>query len=61
MSGGEPAAIVIGDDRFARATVRVALRQLRASDPAASALAAWLSTHDRFDAAEPQDAAEAPH
>ena len=61
MSGGEPAAIVIGDDRFARATVRVALRQLRASDPAASALAAWLSAHDRFDAAEPQDAAEAPH
>ena len=55
MSSGEPTAIVIGDDRFARATVRVALRQLRASDPAASALAAWLSAHDRFDAAEPQD------
>jgi len=52
---------VIGDDRFARATVRVALRQLRASDPSPAALAAWLTAHDRFDAAEPQDAAETPH
>ena len=61
MSGGEPTAIVIGDDRFARATVRVALRQLRASDPSPAALAAWLAAYDRFDAAEPQDAAEPPH
>ncbi|HEX8828444.1 MAG TPA: hypothetical protein VF778_10045 [Xanthobacteraceae bacterium] len=61
MSGGEPAAIVIGDDRFARATVRVALRQLRASNPSPAALAAWLSAHDRFDPGEPQDAAEAAH
>jgi hypothetical protein len=61
MSGGEPAALMMGADRFARATVRVALRQLRASDPSPAALAAWLSAHDRFDPAEPQDAAEAPH
>jgi hypothetical protein len=61
MSGGEPAAIVIGNDRFARATVRVALRQLRASDPSPVALAAWLSVHDRLDQADSQNAAEAPH
>jgi hypothetical protein len=61
MSGGEPAAIAIGNDRFARAAVRVALRQLRASDTSPVALAAWLSAHDRLDPAESQDAAEAPH
>jgi hypothetical protein len=61
MSGGEPSAILIGNDRFARATLRVALRQLRASDQSPAALAAWLSAHDRLDAAEPHDPAEAPH
>jgi hypothetical protein len=61
MSGGEPSAILIDDDRFARATVRVALRQLQASDRSPAALAAWLSAHDRLESAEPHDPAEAPH
>jgi transposase len=42
-------------DSFARATVRVALRQLKASDRPLPALAAWLSAHDRFDPAEVED------
>jgi hypothetical protein len=61
MSGGEPSAIPIDNDRIARATVRVALHQLRASDQSSAALAAWFSAHDRLEAAEPSDPAEAPH
>jgi len=60
-SGGEPFAIQLENDRFARATVRVALRQLRALDQSPSALPAWLSAHDRFDTTEPDNPGEAPH
>lgn len=48
-TGEPPSSACIPYDRFARAAVRVALRQLRAVDPTAPALAAWLSAHDRFD------------
>jgi hypothetical protein len=61
MSGAEPSAMPIDNDRFARATVCVALRQLWALDQSPSALAAWLSAHDRFEPAEPHDPEEAPH
>lgn len=44
-------------DRFARAAVRVALRQLRATESGSPALAAWLVTHDRYEPDEPNDAA----
>jgi hypothetical protein len=60
-SGDEPSAIPIDDDRFARATVRVALRQLRALEQSPATLAAWLSAHDRFDPTEPGEPAELPH
>jgi hypothetical protein len=60
-SGGEPFAIPIDNDPFARATVCVALRQLRALDQSPSALAAWLSAHDGFEPAEPYDPGEASH
>ena len=43
-------------DRFARAAVRIALRQLQAVEQDSPALAAWLSAHDRFNADEPNDA-----
>jgi hypothetical protein len=56
-AGNAPSSIDIPADRFARAAVRVALRQLRAADPAAQALPAWLSAHDRSDPDEPNDAA----
>jgi hypothetical protein len=60
-SGGEPFAIPIDNDRFARATVCVALRQLRALDQSRSTLAAWLAAHDGFEPAEPYDPGEASH
>jgi hypothetical protein len=60
MSGGEPFAIPIDNERFARATVRVALRQLRASEQTPAALAAWVSVHDR-EPAESDEAVEVPH
>ena len=45
--GGEPSVLTIPNDRFARAGIRVTLRQLRASGGASPALAAWLDVHDR--------------
>jgi uncharacterized protein DUF6925 len=60
-SGDEPSALPIDNDRFGSATVRVALHQLQASRQPPAVLAAWLSRHDRFEPAEPDDPAEAPH
>ena len=45
----------IAADRFARAAVRVALRQLQAVKPGSPALAAWLSAHDPLDPRELND------
>jgi len=59
--GDEPSAISIDDDRFVRATVRVALRQLRALEQSPAILATWLSVHDRFEPSEPDEPAEARH
>jgi hypothetical protein len=55
VSGRDPSAVAIADDRFGRATMRVALRQLQGSERSSPALAAWLSAHDRFDPAEEED------
>lgn len=44
--GGRPDSIGT-DRRFARTTIRVALRQLRAQDEAPPALASWLAAHER--------------
>jgi hypothetical protein len=59
--GGEPSAITTGSDRFARATVRVALRQLRALDQSPETLAAWLSVHDRVGSPEADEPVETAH
>ena len=48
-AGRGPPDVGIAADRFARAAVRVALRQLQAVEPSLPALAAWLSAHDRLD------------
>jgi hypothetical protein len=42
----DPAALSAPDGRFARAAVRIALRQLAASGHPSPALAAWLAAHD---------------
>ena len=59
IAGHEPSGMSLDGDRFARATVRVALRQLLASGQLSGALAAWLSAHDRFDPGDAEDATEA--
>ena len=58
--GGEPSDLTIPDDRFARAGLRVTLRQLRASRGSSPALAAWLDAHDRAHAGPEIDDAEIP-
>lgn len=60
MAGREPSGISVTGNRFARGAVRVALRQLQASDKSTAALAAWLSAHDRI-APEEAEQSEAFH
>ncbi|MGB7101633.1 MAG: hypothetical protein WBD95_23055, partial [Xanthobacteraceae bacterium] len=55
VAGQRPPDVGIAADRFARAAVRVALRQLQAAEQNSPALAAWLSAHDRLDPDEPND------
>ncbi len=57
VAGERPPEVGIAADRFARAAVRVALRQLQAAEPSSPALAAWLSAHDRLDPDELDDSA----
>jgi uncharacterized protein DUF6925 len=56
-----PEAIAHRPDRFARATMRVALRQLAAMECHSPALAAWLSVYDRFDPGDAEDPMETLH
>jgi hypothetical protein len=58
MAGRGPSGITVTGNRFARGTVRVALRQLQAADVPTEALAAWLSLHDRFEPSEVEGPAE---
>jgi hypothetical protein len=60
-SGHEPLKVFVPNDRSARATVRVALRQLTAIEAPSPALAAWRSAYDRFDPEETGDPIEALH
>src|SRR3954453_7477390 len=45
-AGAGPEAIAMPKDRFAQASVRVALRQLKASEGPSPALTAWFAMHD---------------
>jgi hypothetical protein len=45
-SGAGPEAIAMPTDRFAQASIRIALRQLKASEGTSPALAAWFAAHD---------------
>jgi hypothetical protein len=56
-AGRRPDAMYVRNDRFARATVRAALRQLSVAEPLSPALAEWLSAYDRLD---PSDDVENP-
>jgi hypothetical protein len=56
-----PSALAHPDDRFARATVRVALRQLQATATESPVLPEWLSGYDRTTSVDDDDPAEALH
>jgi hypothetical protein len=52
MAGHGPIGTGISNDRSARTSVRVTLRQLQVSDTSSSSLAAWLSAYERSDLAQ---------
>jgi hypothetical protein len=54
-AGADPTSVAVTDHRFARTAIRVALRQLCATDNASPALAAWMAVHERPDRSEPED------
>lgn len=60
-AGRGPDAVSVPGDRFARATIRVALRQLSALQPACAVLPAWLEAHDRIDPTDPENPMETLH
>lgn len=60
-SGHEPLKVSVPNDRSARAIVRVALRQLSATETPSPALTAWRSAYDRFDPEETADPMDALH
>jgi hypothetical protein len=45
-AGAGPEAIAMPDDRFGQASIRIALRQIKASDGPSHALSVWFATHD---------------
>jgi hypothetical protein len=53
--GRRPPDDPIATDRFARAAVRIALRQMQAAGVGSPALTSWLATHDRLEPDEPND------
>jgi hypothetical protein len=54
-AGEDPSVIAIGGDRFARTSIRVALRQLKAADGMSPSLTMWLSAHERPDQMEMEE------
>lgn len=60
--GRDPSAIAVPGDRFARANVRVAVRQLRASHGPLPALGGWIAAYDQVLANKDEvDETEAMH
>lgn len=57
-AGADPSAIAVTDQRFARTTIRVTLRQLKAAREELPSLAAWLAAHERGGHG---DSADDPH
>jgi len=47
ISGAAPTAIAMPSDRFAQAYVRIALRQIKASEGTSPELTAWFAAHDQ--------------
>ena len=55
VAGAGPQAIARPEDRYSQASIRVALRQFKASDGPSPALAAWFAAHDHGPDEEPDD------
>ena len=53
-AGAGPEAIAMPKERFAQASIRVALRQLKASEGTSPSLAAWFAVHDSV-ASDPEE------
>ncbi|MGY8661043.1 hypothetical protein Q3C01_01580 [Bradyrhizobium sp. UFLA05-109] len=60
-AGRGPDTPALRRDRFARSTIRVALRQLSAAGPPSQILVEWLAAYDRLDPTDPEDPMEALH
>jgi hypothetical protein len=60
-SGREPSTLELPNGRFARATLRVTLRQLQASGQTLASLAAWLAACDGLRPDDADDPMEALH
>jgi hypothetical protein len=56
VTGADPSAIAVTDQRFARTNIRVTLRQLKAQRETAPSLEAWLAAHERHG-----ESADDPH
>jgi hypothetical protein len=54
-AGAGPEAIAMPQDRFAQASIRIALRQLKASGGSSPALTAWFAAHDSDVADDPAE------
>jgi hypothetical protein len=60
--GRDPSAVAVPNDRFGRSNVRVAVRQMRASQRPLPALPRWIAAYDHTHAAENEiDDTEAIH
>jgi hypothetical protein len=58
-AGAGPEAIAMPADRFAQASIRIALRQLKASSGTSPNLTAWFAAHDRGSDSDEAELAEA--
>jgi hypothetical protein len=54
-AGEDPSVIAIAGDRFARTSIRVALRQITAADGMSPSLMMWLSAYERSDQIEMEE------
>jgi hypothetical protein len=57
-TGEDSAGFAVPSDRFARAAIRVALRQLLATDGPSAALSRWITLYDRAQSSAMDDDAE---
>ena len=60
-AGDDPLVVTITDKRFARANVRVTLRQLKAANVESPSLKSWMAVHERPGDSEKDEEDEERH